>query len=85
VIFLQQGVTYLEAGDETLGRRAIKRAVKDLESVIEIKLNDTSAETYRMLARSYEALGDEALAGKNREKGEEIGDKVAASDAEGDN
>jgi tetratricopeptide (TPR) repeat protein len=66
VVFIKRGDDYRAAGNEYLAVRAYKDALYDLNSAIEILLLRTDAETYRMQAKAFEAIGDTAEAEKSR-------------------
>lgn len=80
VVYIKRGDDFRETGDETLAVRAYKDALYDFNSVIEINLRETDAETYRQQAIANEALGNKVEAEKSKRMAEESKQKEAAKD-----
>lgn len=79
VIYLKRGERLRLERDEFKAMQAFRNALDDLDSVLEINLAKTSPETYRMLARVCEAMGNLIEAEKYRTVADETDKELQAS------
>jgi tetratricopeptide (TPR) repeat protein len=82
--YLGRGIIYLEyaknygefENDAIKAAEFYRKAVKELDSVIEIDLSETQPEVYLKRAKAYERLGEKEKAEFDRQKHRELTDKA---------